>query len=64
MTEVYRQQVVALAAQYRLPAVYDFRSFVVSGGLVSYGIDTIDAFRRSAYYVDRILKSAQPSELR
>jgi putative ABC transport system substrate-binding protein len=48
ITKVHRSQVVALAAQYRLPAVYGFRSFVVSGGLVSYGIDTTDAFRRSA----------------
>ena len=63
ITEVYREQVVTLAAQYRLPAVYGFRSFVASGGLVSYGIDTTDAFRRSAYYVDRILKGAKPSEL-
>jgi putative tryptophan/tyrosine transport system substrate-binding protein len=63
ITEVYRSQVVALAAQYRLPAVYGFRSFVVSGGLVSYGIDTTDAFRRSASYVVRILNGAKPSEL-
>jgi putative ABC transport system substrate-binding protein len=58
--------VVALAAQYRLPTVYGFRSFVASGGLVSYGIDTIDtidAFRRSSVYVDRILRGAKPSEL-
>jgi putative ABC transport system substrate-binding protein len=63
ITEVYREKVITLAAQYRLPAVYGFRSFVASGGLVSYGIDTTDAFRRSAYYVDRILKGAKPSEL-
>ena len=63
ITEVYRAQVVALAAQHQLPAVYGFRSFVESGGLVSYGIDTTDAFRRSAAYVDRILKGAKPSEL-
>ncbi len=63
ITEVYREQVVALAARYRLPAVYGFRSFVASGGLVSYGIDTTDAFRRSATYVDRILRGAKPSEL-
>lgn len=63
ITEVHRQQVVTLAAHYRLPAVYGFRSFVQSGGLVSYGIDTTDAFRRSAVYVDRILKGAKPSEL-
>jgi putative ABC transport system substrate-binding protein len=63
ITEVYREQVVALAAQYQLPAVYGFRSFVASGGLVSYGINTTDAFRRSAYYVDRILKGTKPFEL-
>ena len=63
ITEVYREQVVALAAQHRLPAVYGFRSFVASGGLVSYGIDTTDAFRRSAAYVDRILRGAKPAEL-
>lgn len=63
ITEVYREQVATLAARYRLPAVYGFRSFVKSGGLVSYGIDTTDAFRRSAAYVDRILKGAKPSDL-
>jgi putative ABC transport system substrate-binding protein len=63
ITEVYREQVITLAAQHRLPAVYGFRSFVASGGLVSYGIDTTDAFRRSAAYVDHILKGAKPSEL-
>lgn len=62
-TEAHRSQVVALAVQYRLPAVYGFRSFVVSGGLVSYGIDTTDAFRRSASYIVRILEGAKPSEL-
>ena len=54
---------MALAAQYRLPAVYGFRSFVKSGGLVSYGIDTTDAFRRSAAYVGRILNGSKPTEL-
>ena len=63
ITEVYREQVVALAARHLLPAVYGFRSFVASGGLVSYGIDTTDAFRRSATYVDRILRGAKPSDL-
>jgi putative ABC transport system substrate-binding protein len=63
ITEAYREQVVALAARHRLPAVYGFRSFVASGGLVSYGIDTTDAFRRSATYVDRILRGAKPSDL-
>ena len=63
ITEVHRSQVVALAALHRLPAVYGFRSFVTSGGLVSYGIDTTDAFRRSAAYVDRILRGAKPADL-
>jgi putative ABC transport system substrate-binding protein len=63
ITEVHRKQVVTLAAQYRLPAVYGFRSFVMSGGLVSFGIDTTDAFRRSAVYVARILNGAKPAEL-
>jgi len=63
ITEVHRKQVVTLAAQQRLPAVYGFRSFVMSGGLVSFGIDTTDAFRRSAVYVARILNGAKPAEL-
>jgi putative ABC transport system substrate-binding protein len=63
ITEVHRKQVVTLAAQHRLPAIYGFRSFVVSGGVVSYGIDTTDAFRRSAAYVARILNGAKPAEL-
>jgi putative ABC transport system substrate-binding protein len=63
ITEVHRKQVVTLAAQQRLPAVYGFRSFVMSGGLVSYGIDTTDAFRRSGVYVARILNGAKPAEL-
>jgi ABC-type uncharacterized transport system substrate-binding protein len=63
ITEVYRKQVVTLAAQHRLPAVYGFRSFVMSSGLVSYGIDTTDAFRRSAAYVARILNGMNPAEL-
>lgn len=63
ITEVHRERVVSLAANHRLPAVYGFRSFVASGGLASYGIDTTDAFRRSAAYVDRVLRGAKPSEL-
>jgi putative ABC transport system substrate-binding protein len=63
ITEVHRKQVVALAAGHRLPAIYGFRSFVMSGGLVSFGIDTTDAFRRSAVYVARILNGAKPAEL-
>jgi putative ABC transport system substrate-binding protein len=63
ITEAHREQVIALAARHRLPAVYGFRSFIKSGGLVSYGINTVDPFRRAALYVDRILKGAKPGDL-
>jgi putative ABC transport system substrate-binding protein len=46
-----------------LPAIYPFRFFVASGGLLSYGVDTLDLFRRSASFVDRILKGDKPSDL-
>jgi putative ABC transport system substrate-binding protein len=52
-----------LAAQHRLPAIYAYRQFVTEGGLLSYGPDTTEIFRRSASYVDRILKGAKPGEL-
>ena len=52
-----------LAARYRLPAVYSARSFTELGGLLSYGSDLVDNFRRAATYADRILKGAKPSEL-
>jgi putative ABC transport system substrate-binding protein len=52
-----------LAAQHRLPAIYPYRYFVVGGGLVSYGIDTVDLYRRAAFYVDRILRGAKPGTL-
>jgi putative ABC transport system substrate-binding protein len=55
--------IVALAARHRLPAIYPFRYFPASGGLMSYGSDPIDLFRRAASYIDRILKGAKPSEL-
>jgi len=51
------------AAQHHLPAVYGFRYFAADGGLMSYGVDVRDLFRRSAAYVDRILKGAKPGEL-
>jgi ABC-type uncharacterized transport system substrate-binding protein len=63
LSNVHRDDIVALAARYRLPAVYWLRSFVTAGGLMSYGIDLADPFRRSADYVDRILKGAKPSDL-
>jgi putative ABC transport system substrate-binding protein len=59
----HRAKIIALAAQYRLPVVYPYRDFVESGGLLSYGNDLYDNFRRAAAYVDRILKGATPSEL-
>jgi putative ABC transport system substrate-binding protein len=62
-TTVHRAKITALAAQYRLPAVYPFRFFATAGGLLSYGSDTIDTFRRAATYADRILRGERPSEL-
>jgi putative ABC transport system substrate-binding protein len=61
--DTYRVEVTSLAARYRLPAVYPFRLFVEAGGLLSYGVDRTDNFRRAAAYTDRILKGAKPSEL-
>ena len=52
-----------LAARHRLPAVYPFRYFITSGGLISYGPDPIDEFRRAAGYVDRILKGEKAADL-
>jgi ABC-type uncharacterized transport system substrate-binding protein len=60
---VHRDSIVSSAARHRLPAVYPFRYFVSSGGLISYGPDTIDACRRAAGYVDRILKGEKPADL-
>jgi len=60
---VHRQQIVALAARHRLPAVYPLRFFVADGGLIAYGADTIDPYRRAAGYVDRILKGENPADL-
>ncbi len=62
-TDAHREEIISLAARYRLPAVYPVRSFAELGGLLSYGVDWTDNFRRAAAYVDRILKGAKPSEL-
>ena len=62
-TVAHRALIMSLAEQYRVPAVYQFRQFAVEGGLMSYGPDTADIFRRSAAYVDRILKGATPTDL-
>ena len=60
---VHRRKIIDLVALYRLPAVYYFRYFATDGGMVSYGPDEIDLFRRAAGYVDRILKGAKPADL-
>src|SRR5262249_1031933 len=63
LTLVHRHLIITLAARHRLPAVYPFRYFATSGGLISYGPDTVDQYRRAAGYVDRILKGEQPADL-
>jgi putative ABC transport system substrate-binding protein len=60
---VHRHAIITLAARYRLPAVYPYRFFTTSGGLMSYGIDPNELFRRAASYVDRILKGAKPADM-
>ena len=60
---VQRDLIITLAARHWLPAVYSLRFFVTSGGLISYGPDTIDQFQRAAGYVDRILKGEKPADL-
>jgi putative ABC transport system substrate-binding protein len=63
LAERLRDLIVALAARHKLPAVYPFRYFVAAGGLISYGPDQIDQYRRAAGYVDRILKGEKPADL-
>jgi putative ABC transport system substrate-binding protein len=60
---VQRDLIIALVARYRLPAVYSLRFFIASGGLISYGPDSIEPYRRAASYVDRILKGEKPADL-
>jgi len=60
---VHRDLITMLAARHRLPAVYPFRYFVTVGGLISYGANTADPYRRAAGYVDRILKGEKPADL-
>jgi putative ABC transport system substrate-binding protein len=59
----HRGEITLLTARYRLPTVYPFRSFAENGGLLSYGVDLTDNFRRAATYANRILKGEKPSEL-
>ena len=60
---IHRHLIAMLAARHRLPAVYSFRYFAATGGLLSYGPDPIDMYRRAASYVDRILKGEKPADL-
>jgi putative tryptophan/tyrosine transport system substrate-binding protein len=62
-TVTHREQIIALAARYRLPAVYSERIFVAAGGLISYGGDYVEHFRQAASYVDRILRGDKPGDL-
>jgi putative ABC transport system substrate-binding protein len=62
-TADHRRQIIALAARYRLPAIYWSRFFATDGGLISYGIDYPDRFRQAAGYVDHILRGAKPADL-
>jgi putative tryptophan/tyrosine transport system substrate-binding protein len=59
----YRDLIIALAAQHRLPAVYPYRVFTSNGGFLSYGVDLADQYRRAASYVDLVLKGAKPGEM-
>jgi putative tryptophan/tyrosine transport system substrate-binding protein len=59
----HRDLIIMLAARHRLPAVYAWRYYVTDGGLISYGSNSIDQYRRAAGYVDRILKGEKPADL-
>jgi putative tryptophan/tyrosine transport system substrate-binding protein len=63
LNAVQRNRIISSAARGGLPAIYAFRFYATDGGLMSYGIDTVDLFRRSASYVDRILKGEKPADL-
>ena len=63
LTTDYRRQIVGFAAETRLPSMYGLRMFVDAGGLLSYGADLGDLYRRAGGYVDKILKGAKPSDL-
>jgi len=59
----HRDFLIAQVARHRIPAVYTLRLFARSGGLISYGVDLADPWRRAATYIDRVLKGASPGEL-
>src|SRR5262249_50467405 len=58
-----RKRIIELATKHRLPAIYFQREFVDEGGLMSYGLDYIDLYRKAAHYIDKILKGAKPADL-
>ncbi len=62
-TDAHRAEILALVVRYRMPAVYAYRFFTERGGLLSYGADYGDNFRRAAGYVDRVLKGEKPADL-
>jgi putative ABC transport system substrate-binding protein len=62
-TNAHRDLIISLASQHRLPAVYSARFFVITGGLMSYGVNWVNEFRQAAFYVDRILRGAKPADL-
>jgi putative tryptophan/tyrosine transport system substrate-binding protein len=62
-TSLHRRQLIALAAQFRIPTAYPYRYFAEDGGLLSYGVDTVDMFRLASGYVTRVLHGAKPAEL-
>ena len=59
----HRELIIGLAARRNLPTIYPYRFFTTDGGLISYGPDTVDPYRRAAGYVDRILKGEKPADL-
>ena len=63
VTILNRDLIIALAARHRLPAIYPYRIFAVSGGFISYGVNLLDSYRQAASYVGRILKGAKPGDL-
>ena len=62
-TTVHRELIISLTARFRIPAIYPYRYFAEAGGLLSYGVDAVDLFRRASEYVSRILRGANPTDL-
>jgi putative ABC transport system substrate-binding protein len=60
---VHRERIIALAARHKMPVIYPYRYAITEGGLISYGVEQVDLFRRTAAYVDRILRGTKPAEL-